>query len=168
MADDPPGSTLRRWAIAAYTLRTIPPKDRRETRELAGVSRAVLADLIGVPWERIRAWENDKHPIYPNGEDAARYMDALDAMAAPYATSMDAEQRADMRARFDQHQHDHPVGVCAHCGGVHPRACPRVKRIVYGDNRQIAEVEYWADGSWPTADVVFPDGPEMMVDDDEG
>jgi DNA-binding transcriptional regulator YiaG len=162
------GDTLRRWSNAAYRLRTIPPDDRRKIRDLAGVSRVVLADLLGVSPERVRAYENETHPSYPTGEDAARYLDALDAMRAPYATDMDAAMRADMRARFDQHQRDYPVGVCQWCGGVHPRACPRVKRIVYNENRQVTEVEYFPDGAWPKGDIVFPDGPEMMVDDDQG
>lgn len=115
MADALDTDDLRRWSNATYRLRTIPAAERRSIREMAGVSRAVLADLLGVPWERVRAYENETRASHPSGEDAARYLDALDAMTAPYATMMDADMRADMRLRFDQHQHDHPVGVCQHC-----------------------------------------------------
>ena len=145
-------------------MRTIPPEDRRKIRELAGVSRAVLADLLGVPWDRVKAYETKSTPA---GEDAARYMDALDAMSAPYATAMDTEQRADLAARFDQYQRDYPIKVCDHCLGIHVRACPRVKRLAYDDNHRISEVEYWPDSAWPKSDVTFADGPEMMRDDGE-
>lgn len=159
---------LRRWAAASYRMRGIAPQDRRKIRELAGVTRAVLADILGVSWDRVRAYENEERPSNPTGEDAARYMDALDAMSAPYSTVMDAEMRADMAARFDRYQSDHPIGVCEHCRGIHPRACPRVKRIAYGEHRQVTEVEYWPDDGWSKDHVIFPDGPEMMDGDVEG
>lgn len=152
---------LRRWAAASYRIRTIPPEDRRTIRELAGVSRAVLADMLDVPWDRVRTYENEKRPSYPTGEDAARYVDALDAMSAPYATAMDAEQRAEMADMFDAYKRDYPPGVCEHCRGLHARACPRVKRIVYDDHRRVTEVEYWPDTAWPKDNITFADGPEM-------
>lgn len=155
---------LRRWAAASYRMRTLPHEDRRRIRELAGVSRAVLADLLGVSWDRVRAYETASNPT---GEDAARYMDALDAMSAPYATAMDAEQRADIRERFDRYQADYPVEVCSDCRGIHTRACPRVKRVTYGEHRQVTEVEYWPDSAWPKDHVIFPDSPEMMDGDGE-
>ena len=159
---------LRRWAVASYRLRAIDAAERRSIRDLAGVTRATLAELLGVSWDRLRAYESEERPSNPTGEDAARYLDALDAMSAPYATAMDAAQRADLQERFNQYQADYPVGVCEHCRGIHPRACPRVKRIVYGEHRQVVEVEYWPDSAWSKDHVIFPDGPEMMDGDDEG
>lgn len=159
---------LKRWATASYRIRTIPPADRRKIRELAGVSRATLAEMMGVPWDRIRIYEDEKHPKYPTGEDAARYVDALDAMSAPYATAMDAEQREWTIDLFETRKRDYPPAVCEHCQGVHSRACPRVKRIVYDENRRVAEVEYWPDAAWPKEHVIFYDTPEMQADDGEG
>jgi hypothetical protein len=46
---------------------------------------------------------------------------------------------------------------CVQCGGLHLRACPRVKRLVMRNNEEISEVEFWADGSWPKNDVIFPE-----------
>lgn len=159
---------LRRWATASYRLRTVTAAERRNVRTLAGVSRAVLAELLGVPWDRVRAYENEDRTSNPTGEDATRYMDALDAMSAPYATAMDAEQRAWTVELFEEHKRNYPPAVCEHCHGVHPRACPRVKRVVYDEHRRVTEVEYWPDAAWSKDHVIFPDGPEMMDGDDEG
>ena len=35
---------------------------------------------------------------------------------------------------------------CSHCGGAHARACPRVKRMEWHPNGQLAAVEFWPDG----------------------
>lgn len=45
---------------------------------------------------------------------------------------------------------------CAHCGGSHTIACPRVKRIRFRpDGQSPAETEFWADDQWPHDDVVW-------------
>lgn len=44
---------------------------------------------------------------------------------------------------------------CQHCGGLHSRACPRVRRIAYGDGGKPAEVEFWPNGRWPDNDVIW-------------
>ena len=46
---------------------------------------------------------------------------------------------------------------CEHCGGFHVRKCPRVKRVIYSSAGNISEVEYWQDGLWPKADIVWPE-----------
>ena len=33
-------------------------------------------------------------------------------------------------------------GACSDCGGIHKRACPRVKRKVFHPNGNLIEVEY--------------------------
>lgn len=53
------------------------------------------------------------------------------------------------------------LGVCGHCGGVHVRACPRVKRIVFTTGGEIAEVEFWE--TWDDSEVIFPSD----LEDDE-
>lgn len=45
---------------------------------------------------------------------------------------------------------------CVHCGGAHLRACPRVRRMRFFKGT-LVEVEFWADGDWPTADIVWPE-----------
>lgn len=49
------------------------------------------------------------------------------------------------------------ASCCDHCGGVHARACPRVRRISWHDNGRIGVVEFWADGSWPDDHVQWPE-----------
>lgn len=44
---------------------------------------------------------------------------------------------------------------CQHCGGLHSRACPRVRRISYQDGGKPAEVEFWPHGAWPAHQVIF-------------
>ncbi len=46
---------------------------------------------------------------------------------------------------------------CAHCGGAHLRACPRVKRMRWTDNGRLAEVEFWPSGEWPETGIVWPE-----------
>ena len=58
-------------------------------------------------------------------------------------------------------------GGCEHCGGLHKRACPRVKRLVVartgpGDGRW-TEVEYWP--AYPDTGVIWP---EDAYDPEEG
>lgn len=77
------------------------------------------------------------------------------------------EQKADARAIFEGKVADRKV--CEFCGGVHLRACPRVKRsrVVYKpDLTGILEQEweYWEPGSWES-DVLFAD--QVYGDDDE-
>lgn len=47
--------------------------------------------------------------------------------------------------------------ACSHCGGLHPRACPRVKRLAFDGQGRVAEVEFWAWGEWPADVVVWPE-----------
>ncbi len=52
---------------------------------------------------------------------------------------------------------------CAHCGGVHLIACPRVRRMVFNASGSITEVEFWPWRDWPKDSVVFPD--ELVAED---
>lgn len=61
------------------------------------------------------------------------------------------EQRADLAARFAAGDH------CPHCGGIHLRACPRVKRLAFHPDGTIIEAEFWPHGQWPVEDVIFPE-----------
>jgi hypothetical protein len=47
---------------------------------------------------------------------------------------------------------------CRYCGGMHARACPRVKRLSYDQTGQhVTEVEFWPWNEWPEGQVVFPE-----------
>jgi DNA-binding transcriptional regulator YiaG len=142
---------LHEIAMAVHALRGIPARQRREIRDKAGISRSVLAELLGVSADRVKAYEEGALPI---GEAAHRYHQALLAMEPPQP-SMTREQREQVRTYFDANE------ACAHCRGIHVRACPRVKRMRYHENSTLAEVEFWPDGKWPTDNVIFPDSPEM-------
>lgn len=46
-------------------------------------------------------------------------------------------------------------GACEHCGGLHKRACPRIKRIERHPNGNITAVSYFS--KWDESGVVFPE-----------
>ncbi len=49
-------------------------------------------------------------------------------------------------------------GKCTWCGGLHLRACPRVKRMVFAnDGKTVTEVEYWPEGQWSADNIVWPE-----------
>lgn len=47
--------------------------------------------------------------------------------------------------------------ACPHCGGLHLRACPRVRRLVFRRADEIAEAEFWPHGRWPEDGIVWPE-----------
>jgi hypothetical protein len=53
---------------------------------------------------------------------------------------------------------------CLHCGGVHLRACRRVKSIGWHPDGSVIAAEYWPDGSWDDSGTVWP---EDAYEDDE-
>jgi hypothetical protein len=54
---------------------------------------------------------------------------------------------------------------CAHCGGLHLRTCPRVKRLLFAERGQhVVEVEFWPSGQWPEQDIIWP---EQVFEDEE-
>jgi hypothetical protein len=46
---------------------------------------------------------------------------------------------------------------CVHCGGAHLRACPRVKRMTFHNDKSLQEVEFWPAGQWPTENIIWPE-----------
>jgi hypothetical protein len=46
---------------------------------------------------------------------------------------------------------------CGHCGAVHARACPRIRRLEFHPNGQIATVEFWPPGKWPQDGLMWPE-----------
>lgn len=144
--------TLATWASAHRELAAISPKERRAIREGAGITRARLAELLGVSPARVEAYERGAQPA---GEDAAAYRLALEAMAPPEDARLGDADRAKVLEYFEKDE------VCQHCKGVHTRACPRVKSVEYHEGGTLKQVEYWPDGHWPTENVIFQDGPEL-------
>jgi hypothetical protein len=59
---------------------------------------------------------------------------------------------------------------CRHCGGVHQRACPRVKRLRFDTERggALVEVEFWPEGSWSGEHVIWPEMLGVLDDDKAG
>jgi transcriptional regulator with XRE-family HTH domain len=147
---DPGVKELAAWSAAYHALAVLGGPERRARREGAGITRARLAELLGVSAARIEAYERG---ALPTGEDAASYLAALEAMAAP--ESFDETERAKVLEYFEKDE------VCQHCRGVHTRACPRVKSVEYQESGALKRVEYWAEGEWSTDHVIFKDGPEL-------
>lgn len=52
-------------------------------------------------------------------------------------------------------------GPCEDCGGIHQRACPRIRRQAWIGQGSAAgtrtEVEYWRDGRWDDSGVIWPE-----------
>lgn len=73
-------------------------------------------------------------------------------------------QKADARTIFEG-QADR--GSCLICGGIHLRACPRLKRVErHADGTIIAE-EYWPPGTWESEHIIFPEAA-YEPDDEPG
>jgi hypothetical protein len=57
---------------------------------------------------------------------------------------------------------------CLHCGGIHLRACRRVKAITWHNDGSVISAEYWPDGTWDESNITFPEEayeePEQPVD----
>jgi hypothetical protein len=69
------------------------------------------------------------------------------------------EEKALLRELF----RDLPAAPCADCGGVHWRACPRVRRQAWNPNGTVrTEVEYW--DHWDDSEVLWP---EEIWDEEE-
>lgn len=87
--------------------------------------------------------------------------------APPLLPGLDEEDRAALLA-VDR---THGTGLreferrqCRHCGGVHSRACPRVRRLCYTDGGSLTEVEYWPDGKWSDEFVIWPEMLGIITD----
>lgn len=61
------------------------------------------------------------------------------------------EIAADVKKRFAAGE------ACQHCRGLHSRACPRVKTMAFHPNGSLATIEFWPDGQWSDANVIWPD-----------
>ncbi len=56
---------------------------------------------------------------------------------------------------------------CLHCGGVHLRACRRVKSVTWHNDGSVISAEYWPDGQWSEDGIVWPEDAYEDDDDEE-
>ena len=54
--------------------------------------------------------------------------------------------------------------ACEHCGGLHQRACNRVKRIEYLGNGNVTASEFWTE--WKQPGVIWPEDAFDPSDDE--
>jgi hypothetical protein len=73
-----------------------------------------------------------------------------------------ADDKAGYREQFEK-----GLG-CIHCGGLHLRACRRVKMLKWRNREEPDSVEYWGDGKWDEAGIVWPEDvyDDALPDDD--
>lgn len=81
---------------------------------------------------------------------------AIAAKPAAPPAAPDSVLPADLAARVKA------APRCGHCGGVHVRACPRVKRMAWHPNGQLSDVEFWPDNRWSDEHIIWP---EQVTDD---
>jgi hypothetical protein len=68
------------------------------------------------------------------------------------------DEQADARQLFQQ-----PERVCGYCGGIHMRACPRVREIEFYDSGKLKRMTFWREDEWNDSFIVWP---EMAYDGD--
>lgn len=68
------------------------------------------------------------------------------------------EDRAALLAKDESGKTRFEREHCSHCGGVHLRACPRVRRLEFHPNNAgIAVVEFFDHGQWPDDHIIWPE-----------
>lgn len=70
-------------------------------------------------------------------------------------TELTAEQREQARLIFEGKVQGQTA--CLHCGGVHLRACRRVRSIEWHVDGTVLKAEYWPDGQWDEGLIVWPE-----------
>jgi DNA-binding transcriptional regulator YiaG len=153
---------LHEYTKAVRGLREITYQQRVQAREGAGLTRQELAEVLGCPVATLRRWETTATPVR---DEAVRYYSTLLVMLPPKVERLPAEEQEKVAGYYKEHFQLNAPGVCQHCGGVHSRACPRVKSLSYHENGKLAHAEYWPHADWPKDDVIFADGPEMQEAD---
>lgn len=90
-------------------------------------------------------------------EPPAGFADAGGIPADP--DTMTKQEQAEARKQWR-------TSKCTWCGGLHLRACPRVKKFEFGnDGKTVTSVEYWAPVQWNGENVVWPE--DMGWEDDD-
>ncbi len=132
--------------------------------------------MTAAPGHLVYLWTSDRTALrqafgpYDSAEEAARVRSRLEqwpALTGYWATDVihptsgspgedlrngwTREMAAEVRARFAANE------ACQHCKGLHARACPRVKTMSFHPNGGLASVEFWPDGQWSDAQVIWPE-----------
>lgn len=85
----------------------------------------------------------------PEPDEPLAFASTVPVVAKPDVLSKD--ERAVARLQWRKSR-------CTWCGGLHLRACPRVKRLMFAnDGKTVTEVEYWPGNLWSDKDVVWPE-----------
>jgi hypothetical protein len=79
--------------------------------------------------------------------------------ASAASSVLPASAKLDARRLFTE------GAACEWCGGLHSRACPRVKRFTLVDGKT-AEVEFWPPGTWPEDGIIWPEDAQDSAEDD--
>ena len=122
------------------------PQFRRRAEKILAevVTAEVAGDLAGM-LEKVAL---SSLPVPEEAGEGFRWPALVSPAADP--EDLSDEEKAEVAKRFAAGE------GCTHCGGLHLRACPRVRRLVLSGDA-IAEVEFWRDGQWPTGDVLWPE-----------
>lgn len=135
--------TLAGWALASQRARKAENSRGVQASIALGATRQLRATLVKN--RQLRSQNKALTGLRDELAAARAEAEALRAQLPPPEPELTEEQR---KALWDAR--------CAHCGGSHLRACPRVKRIRFrGDGSTPLEVEFWAAGEWPTDDVTW-------------
>jgi hypothetical protein len=79
------------------------------------------------------------------------------------ASDLTEDQRYQARQIFEGKAGD-AQRPCVHCGGVHLRACRRVRKIAWHPDGTVIAATYWPDGEWDDSDIIWP---EDAYDDEQ-
>jgi hypothetical protein len=100
-------------------------------------------------------------PVADNVPRTPRTANAKFAATTPVVSQPDVlspEERAVAREQWRKAR-------CTWCGGLHLRACPKVKRMTFtNDGKNVVEVEYWPDSHWSDSNVVWPEDMKWEED----
>lgn len=101
----------------------------------------------------------------PNPQESAAALGHLNMLSAARAAAGRSLTEDDL-AKLDELPGG---GRCSHCGGIHARSCPRVKRMEFHPNGIVAAVEFWPHDRVNWEGVLFEDqadsAPGLTADD---
>lgn len=90
----------------------------------------------------------------PDPKESGQNLQKLQQLAALRDEAAHRALTEDEQAELETLQ----VSGCMHCGGIHARACPRVRRVVFNPQTgALVEVEYWPGNKIDWTGVVFED-----------
>lgn len=118
---------------------------RVEHAELALGLTVAAADELPQLRERLAKQEAERQAAEDTALDPEQARALLEEVELP---DLYPGVKAGTQRVFDQQK-------CQHCGGIHARACPRVRRLAFGGEGKPTEVEFWPEGRWPADQVLW-------------